>query len=110
MVLPLESVVTYTPASELWSVVLLETVEAVVALSLIPVAVDPLTGTPALVTRLPSMAMFVEEDTVIPTPVVVVTVKPWMITQLLVEIENPLLPPLTVTVAPGAVVKVIGAL
>ena len=78
--------------------------------SLIPNAVEPLAGEPG-----DGDAVAVDGDvastptTVIPTPVVPVTVKPWTITQLRLEIENPLLPPVRVTVAPGAVVKVTGA-
>ena len=60
-------------------------------------------------TWLPSIVMLVDVDTVIPTPVVPVTVKPWTTTQLLPVIENPLVPPLSVTDAPGAAVNVTGA-
>ena len=44
-----------------------------------------------------------------PAPVVWVTLKPRITIQLLFEATKPLLPPATVTLAPGAVVNVIGA-
>ena len=44
-----------------------------------------------------------------PFPLVFVTVKPLIVTQLLLETAKPFTMPVTVTVAPGAAVKVIGA-
>src|SRR4051812_38037834 len=75
-----------------------------------PTAVEPLTGWPAFVTRLPSIVTLVDVVTLMPTPVVPVTVNPRTTTQLLLVIEKPLPPPLSVTAAAGAAVNVTGAL
>ena len=48
-------------------------------------------------------------DTTMRSAVVLVTVNPSIVIQLLLEIAKPLVCPLTTTVAPGAVVKTIGA-
>src|SRR5207249_2102614 len=54
--------------------------------------------------------MLDELDTAIPSPVVAVMLKPSTVTQLLPESVKPFVFPVTVTLAPGAVVNTIGAL
>src|SRR3954451_4300663 len=80
IVLPVEALVIPMPASELSCVTLLTTDEAVVPDSEIPLAVDPLTRWPAAETLFESTVMWLDPLTRMPTALVLVTVKPLMVT------------------------------
>src|SRR6185295_1640526 len=97
------------PASLLWSLVLPLTVEAVTVFSRIPWAVSWLTGWPEYETWFPATVTFDEFEIEIPMLLVPVTVKFWITTQLRPLTTKPFALPVTVTAAPGAAVKTIGA-
>jgi hypothetical protein len=86
-----------------------DTVESATLLIRIPSRLSPSTGRPEKETSLPESVIREAFDTLIPTPVVLLTTKRFTVIQLRPEIKNPFVCPLTTTVAPVAAVKTIGA-
>src|SRR6185437_14589591 len=107
--LPVEPEVRKIPVSLLWWVALRVTVDELVPLSWMPAAIWPLAGCPALVTVLPDTTMLLEPLIEMPYELVPVTVNPLIVTNWRAESTKPLVPPETVTVAPAAGWKTIGA-